>query len=213
MRFGSTPGLASTARRTAAMSLCSPAAQTKPAPGGSASRLPRTRANRASNCACVLSSQPVPVKARGHHHAAARPGNPHPLAHGGAGGPVGGGACVVQGDFDVQLARCCVKARRGVVAQRGARAVEHGAAVLQRGQGGAVLPGRRKDELEVVVKPGAHKPRQLRAGQGQPHKAGADLGAAHHLEVAALQGVANALDGEGGGRGGQGQRCFHGVKC
>mgnify|MGYP006216153205 CR=1 FL=1 len=35
MRLASTPGLASMARRTAAMSLCSPAAQKKPAPGGS----------------------------------------------------------------------------------------------------------------------------------------------------------------------------------
>ena len=39
MRFGSTPGLASTARRTAAMSLCSPAAHTKPVPGGSAKEM------------------------------------------------------------------------------------------------------------------------------------------------------------------------------
>ena len=84
------------------------------------------------------------------------------------------------GRLRCQLARSGVKARRGgVVAQRGARAVEHGAAILQRGQGGAVLSGRWKDELRWSSNPALTNP-PARGRPGQPHKAGADL-VRHHL--------------------------------
>jgi len=125
----------------------------------------------------------------------------------------------VQGDFDVQLARSGVIARGRVVAQHGAGIGEDGTAVLHRGQRGAVLARLGEDELEVVVKPRAHKPGQLGAGQGEPHEAGADGGAPHHLEAAGLQGVADAFDGKalrcgakGSGSGGR-QRRVHDLKC
>ena len=102
----------------------------------------------------------------------------------------------MQSHLDIERALRRIRMRGRVVAQHWARAGELRPPIHQLGQAGPLLPWRGQDELDVVVKPRTHKVGQIGACQRQPHKARADLRAAHHLHMPPLEGVAHALHGQ-----------------
>ena len=83
----------------------------------------------------------------------------------------------------------CIRDRGGaLVLHEGRTAIE------QHGKRGQFAPGLRQDELDVVVKAGAHEVLQIATAQGQADKAGAGLLAREQLHMAGAEGMADTLD-------------------
>ncbi len=155
----------------------------------------------------------MPVETRWHHEGAARPSHAGRLAHTRLGGPRGGKAFAMQRELDVEHTHHRIEMAWRVVAHdrpRHARRKRR-AVGAQLGQHQRAIRLGGQHELDVVIERSAVEIVQIFTGKAHAHQVRAEPVDLLHLHTAHLQGMAQALNGQGmrgvvWGHGGMGPR-------